>query len=139
MVLGFPSLLGSCSVEENLEPTLEWWQSRLDLDKAQLKKMVLKFPPLLGLSMEENVDPKLVFFEEELGLSPSEVRAKILSSPSRLGASLTKRYRPRREVCRGAGADTMLVLTCSNQTDEHFCERVGVPLATLRAAQENMS
>ena len=101
--------------------------------------MVLALPALLGYSIEKNLEPKLDFLEEELGLSPSEVRAKILSSPSRLSLSLTKRYRPRREVCRGAGADTMLVLTYSNNRDELFCEAVGVPLATLRAAQENMS
>ena len=89
--------------------------------------------------MEGNVEPKLDFLEEELGLSPSEVRAKILSSPSRLGSSLTKRYRPRLEVCRDAGADTVLVLTYAHRRDEYFCEMVGIPLETLRAAQENVS
>ena len=37
--LGFPAVL-SFSVEDKLEPTLEWLQMRLDLDGEQLGKMV---------------------------------------------------------------------------------------------------
>ena len=46
--------------------------------------------------------------------------------------------RPRLEVCRAAGVDARLVLSYSSKTDEFFCERVGVPLEALRAAQEDV-
>ena len=121
-----------------MEPKLDWLQKRLDLDDAGLRKVVLGLPPLLGLSVENNIQPKLGFFEEELGLSPSEVRASIVSAPARLGYSLKTRYRPRLEVCRAAGVDASLVLSCATMVDEKFCKRVGVPLEALRAAQENV-
>ena len=77
-------------------------------------------------------------YEEELGLSPSEVRAWIVSAPNRLSYSLNKRYRARLEVCRAAGVDAYPDLSYSSKTDEFFCERVGVPLEALRAAQEDV-
>ena len=42
----FFSALG-LSVEDNLEPRLDWLQRRLDLDDAGLRKMVLSLPQLL--------------------------------------------------------------------------------------------
>ena len=42
MVL-LPAVLGF-SVENNVAPKLEWLQQRLNLDEAQLKKVVLRFP-----------------------------------------------------------------------------------------------
>ena len=41
-VLRLPAVLGY-SVEDNLAPKLDWLQSRLDLDDAGLRKMVLSF------------------------------------------------------------------------------------------------
>ena len=133
MVVALPQMLGY-SVEDNLAPTLDWLQTRLDLDEAELKKMVVALPSLLGYSVEANMEPKLCFFEEELGLSPSEVRASIISTPARLGYSLKTRYRPRFEVCRAAGADPEIVLSSAMKTDEKFCKRLNVPLETLREA-----
>jgi hypothetical protein len=117
-----------------MAPKLDWLQKRLDLDDAGLRKMVLMFPPLLGLSVENNIEQKLGFFEEELGLSPSEVRALILTTPACLGYGLKTRYRPRLEVCRAVGADVSIVLRGAKQTDAAFCKRVGVPLEALREA-----
>ena len=135
MVLSLPQLL-SLSVEDNMEPKLQWLQTRFHLDDAGLKMMVLRLPAVLCYSVEANIQPKLGFFEEELGLSPSEVRASIVSAPSRLGYSLKTRFRPRLKVCRAAGVDASLVLSYATNVDERFCERVGVPLEALRAAQE---
>jgi hypothetical protein len=52
--------------------------------------------------------------------------------------SLKKRYRPRLEVCRAAGVDASFVLSYATLVDEKFCERVGVPLEALPAAQEDV-
>ena len=128
-------------IRSHVGDTTEWpptsiSQTRLELDEEELKKMVVAFPAVLNYSVEGNMEPKLGFFQEELGLSPSEVRASIVSAPARLGYSLKTRYRPRLEVCRAAGADPAMVLNSATMTDEKFCERVGVPLGTLRAAQE---
>jgi hypothetical protein len=123
------------SVEDKMVPTLDWLQSRLDLNETELKQVIVTFPSLFGFSVEGNMEPKLGFFEEELGLSPSEVRASIVSAPARLGYSLKTRYRPRLEVCRAAGVDASLVLSYATNVDERFCERAGVPLEALRAAQ----
>ena len=138
MVLRKPQAL-AYSVEDKMVPTLDWLQLRLDLNETELKQVIVTFPSLFGFSVEGNMEPKLGFFEEELGLSPSEVRASIVTMPARLGYSLKKRYRPRLEVCRSVGADPALAITDSHLTDEKFCERVGVPLEALRAAQETPS
>ena len=135
MVLRKPQAL-AYSVEDKMVPTLDWLQLRLDLNETELKQVIVTFPSLFGFSVEGNMEPKLGFFEEELGLSPSEVRASIVSAPARLGYSLKTRYRPRLEVCRAAGVDASLVLSYATNVDERFCERVGVPLEALRAAQE---
>ena len=136
MVLRLAAVL-SYSIEDNLEPKLQWLQTRFHLDDAGLKMMVLRLP-VLCYSVEANIQPKLGFFEEELGLSPSEVCASIVSAPARLGYSLKTRYRPRLEVCRAVGVDAAVVLAGALLTDEKFCKRVGVPLAALRAAQEDV-
>ena len=137
MVRKVPTLL-IYSVEANMAPKLEWLQSRLDLDAAELRKMVLTHPQVLCYSIENNLEPKLSFLEEELGLSPSKVRALILTTPPSLSYGLNTRYRPRLEVCRAANADVSIVLRGAYQTDVDFCKRVGVPLEALRAAQEDV-
>merc|ERR1719171_2015055 len=135
MVLRKPQAL-AYSVEDKMVPTLDWLQSRLDLNETELKQVILTFPSLLSLSVEDNMEPKLGFFEQELGLSASEVRASIVSAPARLGYSLKKRYWTRLEVCRAVGTDAAVVLTGALLTDEQFCKRAGVPREPLRAAQE---
>ena len=135
MLLVNPSMLGQ-SIETCYAPKLKWLQSRLDLSNSELSKLVLASPQVPTLSIETNLAPKIDWFEQELGLSVSDARAKILASPARLTLSLTKRYQPRLKVCRAAGADPMIVLNSASKKDEVFCKRVGVPLETLRAAQE---
>ena len=38
---------------------LDWFQTRLDLDDLQLRKMVLTLPSLFNYSVEDNLAPKL--------------------------------------------------------------------------------
>ena len=63
-VLVKPQLL-NYSVEDNMAPTLEWFQTRLDLDAAQLT-VVLRLPQLLGYSVDANMEPKLDWLQKRL-------------------------------------------------------------------------
>ena len=56
-----------------VEPKLQWLQARLDLDAAQLGKMVLRLPPLLSKSVE-SMDSRLDWLQRRLGLSPPRNR-----------------------------------------------------------------
>ena len=105
-----------------MEPKLDWLQTRLDLDEAQLRKMVLTLPALLSYSVETNMAPKLAYLERETGLSRSELRDRVLKFPQFMSYSLEKRYRPRLEACRAAGVDAEYVLTYVSKTDEKFYE-----------------
>ena len=73
VVMGRPQLL-SLSVEDNMEPTLEWMRRRLDLDATQLRKMVLTHAPLLGLSVEDNLAPRLDWLQTRLDLDDVQLR-----------------------------------------------------------------
>ena len=131
MIVALPALLGY-SVEDNVEPKLQWLQRRLDLDEAQLRKIVRLDPSLLNKSVEENLEPKLYFFERELLRgSRAELRDWVVKKSPCLSYSLTNRYRPRLEACRAAGVDAKRVLSYATQTDETFCERVGITLASV--------
>ena len=130
VVLQLPPVLGY-SVEDNMAPKLDWLQTRLDLDDAGLRKLVLTLPGLLGYSVEANMAPKLAYLEREIGLSRAELRDWVVKNPSILGFSLADRYRPRLEACRAAGVDAKRVLSYASQTDETFCERVGITLESV--------
>ena len=95
-------------------------QSRLGLSEAQLQKVVVALPPVLGLSFESNIEPKLDFLQVELGLSLDAMRAKVLTCPAVLGYSLARRYFPRLQACRAVGADPILVVDHVTKTDERF-------------------
>ena len=125
-----PQVLGY-SVEDNMEPKLEWLQSRLDLDDAGLRKILLTLPALLGYSIEDNMEPKLAYLEREIGLSRSELRDWVVKNPTLLGYSLANRYRPRIEAGRVAGVDLRRVLSYASQTDETFCKWTGIEPGAL--------
>ena len=106
-----------------VEPKLQWLQRRLDLDEAQLRKIVRLDPSLLNKSVEENLEPKLYFFERELLRgSRAELRDWVVKKSPCLSYSLTNRYRPRLEACRAAGVDAEYVLTYVSKMDEKFYE-----------------
>ena len=113
-------------------------QRHLDLDAAQLKKMVVTSPSLLYLSVEDNMERKLQFLAREIGLSRAEVRDLVVKDSSMLARSLASRYRPRLEACRAAGVDVKRVLSYAKQTDEGFCEKTGIAPEALVAARESV-
>ena len=56
------------SIESNVLP-LAALQDRLGLSEAELKKIVLRLPAVLGYSIESNVLPSLAALQNRLGLS----------------------------------------------------------------------
>ena len=64
------------------------------LSEAEVRKLVLTLPPVLGLSVDENVRPKLAFLQAELRLSDAELRAEVLRQPKILSTSLERSLRP---------------------------------------------
>ena len=60
-----------------VEPKLDWLQQRLDLDAAQLGKLVRRDPTVLRRSVEESLAPKLEYLQTRLDLDAAQL-AKIV-------------------------------------------------------------
>ena len=67
---------------------------RLDLDAAQLKKVVVPFPALLGYRVEDNLAPKLDWLQTRLDLDDAQLKKMILTSQSLLGYSVDDNMKP---------------------------------------------
>ena len=76
-----------------VEPKLQWLQARLDLDAAQLGKMVLRLPPLLSKSVE-SMDSRLDWLQRRLGLDEAGLRKMVLSLPSLFNYSVEDNLAP---------------------------------------------
>ena len=55
-----------------------WLQSSLDLSDAELKKVVLGRPSLLGYSVEKNMAPTLDWLQKRLDLGDAQLRKMVL-------------------------------------------------------------
>ena len=73
--------------DENVGPTLDWLEDRFELDQASLKKLVTRFPTVLGLQAS-TLDSKVEFLKEKLDLSDKQVAKAVISSPNLLGLSV---------------------------------------------------
>ena len=80
-----------------VEPKLQWLQARLDLDAAQLRKMVLTHPPLLTKSVEDNIAPKLDWLQRRLGLDDAGLRKIVVRLPKLLIYSVEDNLEPKLE------------------------------------------
>ena len=68
------------SYEDNVKPTLAQLQEHLNLDAAELKKIVLGLPAVLGLE-PANVFNKLRHQQECLGLTDEELKVAVIAQP----------------------------------------------------------
>ena len=75
-------LLGSSL--ETMENRLDWLQARLDLNKAQLLKILGRRADVLTLSTEDNVEPSLDNIQSVLELSDKELTKMIVKQPDLL-------------------------------------------------------
>ena len=83
-----------------VEPKLVWLQSRLDLDDARLRKILLLLPRVLGFSVENNLAPTLDWLQTRLDLDESGLRKMVLALPSLLGCSVEDNLAPKLEWLR---------------------------------------
>ena len=77
-----------------MRPTVAALRSLLGLSEAEVRKLVLTSPPVLGYSIEENVRPTVAALRSLLGLSEAEVRKLVLRLPPVLGYSIEENVRP---------------------------------------------
>ena len=80
--------------EDKVRNTFRALQERLGLSDAELKKVVLGTPPVLGMSIGANVLPSLAALQERLGLSDAELKKVVLRLPPVLGMSVEANVLP---------------------------------------------
>merc|ERR550514_153 len=68
-----------------MEPTLTSLKEFLQLGPAELKKVVLGRPQLLGCSWQDNMELMLTSLKEKLQFSPAELKEFVLRAPILLG------------------------------------------------------
>jgi len=78
-----------------VEPKLVWLQSRLDLDDARLRKILLLLPRVLGFSVENNLAPTLDWLQTRLDLDEAELRKMVVAFPALLGLSVEENMAPK--------------------------------------------
>ena len=83
----------SRSPERNLEPKLSWLQTRLQLDPAQLKKIVLQCPAVFSNSTVI-LDSKLTYLESRLALTNSQLLRLLLGLSTILSLSIEDNLEP---------------------------------------------
>ena len=71
-----------------IEFVCDWLQSSLDLSDAELKKVVLTRPTLLGYSVEKNMAPKLEWLQNYLDLDEGQLRKIVLRQPTLFGRNM---------------------------------------------------
>ena len=72
----------------------DWLQSSLDLSDAELKKVVLGRPSLLGYSVEKNMAPTLDWLQKRLDLGDAQLRKLVVKQPPLLGYSVEDNLAP---------------------------------------------
>ena len=78
-----------------VEPKLVWLQSRLDLDDARLRKILLLLPRVLGFSVENNLAPTLDWLQKRLDLDEEELKKMVVAFPALLGLSVEDNMAPK--------------------------------------------
>ena len=69
-------------------------QKRLSLSEAELKKVVVSTPPVLGYNFKDNVEPSLAKLQNRLDLSEAELKKVVVKLPPVLGYSFEENVEP---------------------------------------------
>jgi hypothetical protein len=72
-----------------------WLRSRLDLSDAELKKVMMRLPQVLGLSVEATLEPKLDWLQDRLDLDAAQLKKMVLRLPAVLSYSVEDNFSPR--------------------------------------------
>jgi len=93
------------SIENNLQPKIEYFTKSIGFTKEQLRYVLLKRPQLLALSLERNIIPKVEYFciprstqsnkKGGLGMSREQVCDWLSQNPQTLALTLESRIIPR--------------------------------------------
>jgi hypothetical protein len=92
LVQSLPAVLG-LSIEENLEPKLEYLQKRLLLDEKELSKLMQRLPSVFG-SSTENLETKLEYLQKRLLLNEKELSKLVQRLPSVLSYNIESNLEP---------------------------------------------
>ena len=106
VVVTHPQVL-SCSIEDNLKPTVDWIKG-LGLKQTQVAKVVARLPAVLGYSVEDNLQPKVDWIKG-LGLNQAQVAKVVVRLPSVLGYSIEANLQPTVDWIKGLGLNQMQV------------------------------
>merc|ERR1719221_1137059 len=101
MVQRFPNILGY-SVEDNIEPKIDWLQKRLSLNDSELSILLQKLPSLLGYNVDTNIEPTLNFYIDALG-DEDQALDLVIRMPALIGYSLENRLKPRLQEAQDCG------------------------------------
>ena len=96
MILLCPSLL-SYTIEDNVEPKVNYYQARLGMNDTALTKMFKKFPILLGYSIEDNIEPKLNWLQQRLNVTDLQLEKLLTKEPNILAKSIEENLEPKIE------------------------------------------
>jgi len=78
-----------------------WLQSSLDLSDAELKRLVMRSPQVLGLSVKNNIKPKIDWLQSRLDLDAGQLRKIVLRLPAGLGYSVEDNMAPKLDWLQG--------------------------------------
>ena len=77
-------------------------QSRLALSEAQLRKVVVAHPQVLGCSFESNISPSLDALQSRLALSEAQLQKVVVALPPVLGCSFESNIGPKLDYLQSA-------------------------------------
>eukprot|EP00571_Detonula_confervacea_P007920 CAMPEP_0172332500 /NCGR_PEP_ID=MMETSP1058-20130122/62469_1 /TAXON_ID=83371 /ORGANISM="Detonula confervacea, Strain CCMP 353" /LENGTH=1128 /DNA_ID=CAMNT_0013049791 /DNA_START=143 /DNA_END=3526 /DNA_ORIENTATION=+ len=75
-------------------PTLDMLQSKLVLSSAELRKIMLRMPSIMGMG-KSGFDDRLDFFTNEAGMSVDDVKEAVMKQPSLLQYGVSSTLRPK--------------------------------------------
>jgi len=70
-------------------------QARLGLSEAQLQKVVVALPAVLGYNFESNVEPSLAKLQARLGLSEAQLQKVVVTLPAVLSLNFESNIEPK--------------------------------------------
>jgi len=86
--------LSSYDLCDNIMPKCDMLQSKLQLSSAELRKLVLRMPSLIGISFSAFND-RLDFFTNEVGMSLEDLKEAVLKQPSLLQYAINTTLQPK--------------------------------------------
>eukprot|EP01050_Picozoa_sp_SAG11_P022673 SAG11_NODE_4347_length_1938_cov_6.660685_2_plen_129_part_00 len=121
-------------------PSLARPQERLGLSKAELKKVVLRLPQVLGYSYEGNTEPTLARLQGRLDLSEAELKKVVLRHPPMLNYSYEGNIEPTLArlqewlglACHVLAKQTFRAIACADVARNSF-KRIRLYQRPLRA------